>query len=78
VSIELDNLMEKAEREFGRMEDRHEAEVNVLTEQIAQLNQAMGLLSTLHPKLGIDIKNPMAMAEQIYAHIMDYYYERNG
>lgn len=60
--------------ELERMAERHEAEVNRLTERIEQLTHALALLSTLHPEMGIDIDCPVAMAEQIYAHVMSHYY----
>ena len=38
-------------------------------EQLAQMTQAVGLLTTLHGSMEIDVEHPVEMAQQIHAHV---------
>ena len=37
--------------------------------QLAELRQAIGLLTTLHPTMQMDVDRPLAMAEKIHAFV---------
>lgn len=40
-------------------------------EEIKQLREAIGLLTTLHPAMEMDVKNPLEMAKKIERHVTE-------
>lgn len=57
--------------EATRLRKKLCAEITRLREQLALYTQAVGLLSTLHPTMVIDIDDPVGMAAKVEAHIRE-------